>query len=501
MQRIICVWFPFLESERLIRENPDLTRKPFILVTRESNRVFVSAVSKAAGSLGFLPDMSLVDVRAAMPDILYYDANPAHDIRCLQGLLRWASRFTPRVMRGEGSNLYLDIAGASHLFNGETSLLQNIQSQLKAFGFTTHLALADNKVAAWGFAHYGKSKCNITGEVLREASRDLPVDALQMSYASTALCRRLGLKKIGDLLDLPRVALASRIGLEDMTRVDQFFGRTTEAKQYSRHRERLIEEMQFFDPLATSAGVEAALDILLGKLCARLEKMRQGFRRANLYMERVDHNTLSFSVQLTQSNAKLKTLKRLFSSHFEQLDVGFGIDRMILVAAQIAPLSDHQFGLEDSKRQRHDEDLNRLTNELSNMLGVRHVQRFFEADSHIPEQTFRQSPIHFPRSPQNWNRPLVKRPLRLFKNPVSVLVQDDMGKKTPETIFWQGRKCHLRPLAGPERIEPNWWRDDPDWRNGSRDYWWMKTHFGALLWLYRVADEQKTQWFIHGIGS
>ncbi|MCR9214259.1 MAG: DNA polymerase Y family protein [Proteobacteria bacterium] len=502
MQRIICIWLPFLESERLARQNPELSQKPFVLVAREANRVFVSALSKSAGKMGFAADMSLVDVRAAAPDMLYHEMDPEEDVRCLRGLMRWASRFTPRVARGEGSNLYLDIAGASHLFGGERALLETIHAQLQAFGFTARLALADNQAVAWGFAHYGQNKSNITADILREASRDLSVEALQMSYASTTLCQRLGLKKIGTLLDLPRAALASRIGLEDLKQVDRFFGSAAEARQFARYRERLIEEKQFFDPLATSAGVEAALDELLGKLCVRLSQMQRGFRKASLWMDRVDHQSLSFSVLLMQPSIDITVLKRLFSRHFEQLDVGFGIDRMRLGADQVAPLSQRQLGLEESKKQNHDDNRNKLVNELSNMFGARQVRQFSPADSHIPEHTFTQrSALHLPSRPQSWNRPAVKRPIRLLKNPVSVLVCDGIYKAAPEQIFWHGRECRLTPLTGPERIEPNWWRQDPDWQNGSRDYWWVKTHFGALLWLYRVSHEEKTQWFVHGMGS
>lgn len=502
MQRIICIWFPYLESERLIRQNPDLSQKPFVLVAREANRVFVSALSKAAGDMGFETDMSLVDVRAATPDMMYHEMDPAGDIRCLRGLMRWASRFTPRVARGEGSNLYLDIAGASHLFGGEAALLETLHGQLQALGFTTHLALADTQAVAWGFAHFGKNKSNITADILRETSQDLSVEALQMSYASTTLCQRLGLKKIGALLELPRASLASRIGLEDLKQVDRFFGSAAEARQFARYRERLIEEKQFFDPLATTAGIEAAVDELLAKLCARLSQMQRGFRKASLWMDRVDHQNVSFSIQLMQPSIDLTVLKRLFSRHFEQLDVGFGIDRMRLVADQVAPLSQRQLGLEDSKKQNHEDNLNRLVNELSNMFGGRQVRQFFPADSHIPEQTFTQKPIlqSSPR-PESWSRTTAKRPIRLFKKPVSVLVQDGLDETTPDRIFWHGRECRLTVLTGPERIEPNWWRHDPDWQNGARDYWWAKTHFGALLWLYRVSDDEKTQWFVHGMGS
>ncbi|MZR32335.1 Y-family DNA polymerase [Sneathiella litorea] len=501
MQRIICIWFPFLESERLIRQNHDLALKPFALIMREANRAFISALSRNAENMGFAPGMSLADVRAAAPDMLYYDADPMQDIRCLQGLLRWASRFTPRVSRGGGHNLYLDITGASHLFGGEDTLLDTLETQLKNFGFTARLALADSKAAVWGFAHFGKSKSNITAKILQEAANDLPVEALRLSYASTALCQRLGIRKIEDLVVLPRVALTKRIGLEGINRLDRFFGRSPEVTEFARHRKRLIEEAQFFDPLATNAGVEAALEELLEKLCQRLSGMQQGIRKARLQLERVDHETMSFFIQLTRPSIDVNLLKRLFLHHFEQIDVGFGIDRLILIAEQAAPLSFHQLSLENTKTQNREQDKERLINELSNMVGYRYIHRFFPADSHIPERAFsREAALYASRS-QRWISSSGKRPLRILKKPVSVLLSDGIEKRAPETVFWHGHKCHLTPLSGPERIEPDWWRDDPDWRNGPRDYWWAKTHFGALFWLYRVSDGMKTQWFVHGLGS
>ena len=463
--------------------------------------MFVSALSRNAGNMGFTPGMSLADIRAAAPDMLYYDANPMKDAKCLRNLLRWVSQFTPRVARGDGQNLYLDIAGASHLFGGEQTLLETIQNQLTAFGFTARLGLADSKAAAWGFAHYGKNQSNIRADTLQDTAKNLPVEALQMSHASTAFCRRLGLKTIEALRKLPRATLANRIGLDGLKRLDQFFGEQAEVTKFARHKERLIEEQQFPDPLATNAGVEAALETLLERLCQRLSVLQQGVRNARLLLERVDHDTIEFSIQLVRPSINKPMLQRLFSHHFETLDVGFGIERMVLMAEQTAPISARQMGLNDTTSNNHSELLDGLINRLSNMFGHQYVQRFSPADSHIPERAFSREFALYPSPPQSWITPFGKRPLRLLKKPISVLLNDKIEPNMPETIFWHDRECQISLLSGPERIEPDWWRDDPDWRNGTRDYWWAKTDFGALLWLYRVCDQQKTQWFIHGLGS
>lgn len=501
MQRIICIWLPLLASERLIRANPDLAHKPFVLVTREANQNYVSALSRAAGNMGFAPGISLTDIRAAFPDISYFDADPGRDRKTIRGLLRWASRFTPNVSREGVEDLFLDITGASHLFGGEEILLENIQTKLGQLGFSARLGLANTKAAAWGFAHFGPDRANISSKDLREAAKSLPVEALQMGHGATSLCRQLGLKTIGALLILPRRTLANRIGLDGIKNIDQFFGEAAEIIGFARHRQRLIEEMQFPNPIGHSAGVEMALERLLTKLCERLRSMNKGIRKAVLTLEKVDHQMLDFSINTVSPNCDVRSLQKLFAHHFEQLDVGFGIERMIIHAANTGPLPSHQMSLEDAHGDGHKTALEGLINSLSNMFGYENVQCFKPANSHIPEKTFSREYALYPTKDQCWSMAACKRPLLLFKNPVGVWHDEDGGSHVPKTIIWQNKECSITPLTGPERIEADWWYDDPKWRDGSRDYWWVKTGSGALLWLYSVADIVGRKWFAHGRGS
>jgi protein ImuB len=74
----------------------------------------------------------------------------------------------------------------------------------------------------------------------------------------------------------------------------------------------------------------------------------------------------------------------------------------------------------------------------------------------------------------------------------------------PAAIEWRGRQLPVTPLAGPERIEPEWWHDDPAWRTGTRDYWWMRTACGQHLWLFRAEGgscRALSRWFLHGLGG
>ncbi|MGB8621560.1 MAG: DNA polymerase Y family protein, partial [Paracoccaceae bacterium] len=53
--------------------------------------------------------------------------------------------------------------------------------------------------------------------------------------------------------------------------------------------------------------------------------------------------------------------------------------------------------------------------------------------------------------------------------------------------------------TGPERIAPEWWLDEPDWRSGVRDYWRVETDRGDRLWLYYAYGAALSAgWFCHG---
>ena len=70
----------------------------------------------------------------------------------------------------------------------------------------------------------------------------------------------------------------------------------------------------------------------------------------------------------------------------------------------------------------------------------------------------------------------------------------------PNAVSHNGRMVSVAPLSGPERIEPEWWHDDPAWRTGARDYWWVRGEDGSLLWLFRI-ETHGGAWFLHGLGG
>jgi protein ImuB len=85
-------------------------------------------------------------------------------------------------------------------------------------------------------------------------------------------------------------------------------------------------------------------------------------------------------------------------------------------------------------------------------------------------------------------------------NPEPIEVQDNVSPL--KKFKWRGRYFNSILKTGPERISPEWWFDDPNWRTGVRDYWKIDTETGERLWLYYAHGGLKTGgWFCQGCFS
>jgi len=83
--------------------------------------------------------------------------------------------------------------------------------------------------------------------------------------------------------------------------------------------------------------------------------------------------------------------------------------------------------------------------------------------------------------------------LTLFR-PEPVTAED--CPDVPADFRWRG--CNFRTLyaVGPERIAPEWWLDERDWRTSVRDYWRVTTEDGARLWIYYAYGYTRGGWSV-----
>ena len=133
---------------------------------------------------------------------------------------------------------------------------------------------------------------------------------------------------------------------------------------------------------------------------------------------------------------------------------------------------------------------------VSIRLGAESITRWHPAESNIPEKTFLTLSAMWSDPSYQWISKFLSRPTIIFNaEPIEVQTTNSSVNK----FKWRGRWFDSIFSVGPERISPEWWLDDPNWRTGVRDYWEIDTKTGERLWLYYAYGGVKTGgWFCQG---
>ena len=456
----------------------------------------LAALDRAARRAGLRPGMTVADARAVVPGLGRRPADAPADRRLLDQLAERCLGYTPWTSVDgwadslPGGGLWLDISGCAHLRGGEAALLADVREDLRRLGFTARLGLADTPGAAWALARFSTA-----GDAIlppgghRKFIAGLPVTALRLAPDTAAGLARLGLRAIGDLMAVPRAAVAHRFGRAVARRLDQALGEADEPISPCRPAILPRVHLAFAEPVSRSDDLAAATRRLLDDLAGLLESRRLGARRLELTAFRVDATVGRLAIGTSRPCRDPVHLCRLLALPLSGLEAGFGIESMALAAVETAPLQAEQG---DFVSPAGDDDLAHLLDALGNRLGFDRVYALAPRQSHLPERAVQR--VAAGGGAWRLRDPIIYRPLRLLSRPDPVEAVAPLPDGPPLLFRHGGRLHRLRRSEGPERLAGEWWRGDgaPD-----RDYYVVEDEEGRRFWLCRQGVPGR--WFLHGI--
>lgn len=546
-RRILSLWFPHLVAERVLRQRRGGVAGlagPLAVVGDRGGAQVILSVSEAAAAAGLHPGQPLRDATAMCPDLATTPSDPAAEAAFLTRIRRWAGKFSPWVAEEPPCGLVVDLTGCAHLFGGEEALMAQVEADCAAMGLTLRAAIADTVGAAWALSRHagagpavlrsgdaiaqeahatrsraarrrgwekggtlpvaGAGGAGPRGVIapegkMRQALGPLPVAALRLEPEAVEGLVRLGLRRVEDIAVLPRAALARRFGAAVLRRLDQALGLEPEPVTPAGAPLHFAARISLPEPIGLLADVEAGVDRLLPVLCARLRRHGRGARRVRVQAFRADGRVEVAEVGLARASDREDRIRPLLWMKLGDLDAGFGIDMLRLEAVEteaLAPVQ-HRSPVGVAGVAAQAAGLDDLLGKLGVRLGAEAVTRFHPGDSHLPEKGAQILAAA-------WSEPFAgdwpkrgMRPLVLFRPEPLGAPEDD---PTPPARFrWRRREMVTRFAVGPERIAPEWWLDDPDWRTGPRDYWRVETEGGERLWLFFAHGGDVTGgWFCHG---
>ena len=473
---------------------------PVVLAREGHHGPVIHAANRAARLDGIHPGSRIVDMRAICPELHVAYADPAGDDAALDRLVLWARRFCPWSVRDGDDGIILDITGSAHLWGGEAAMLVEIETQLSLLGLTARLAVAPTWGAAWALARFGPVRAICGADEAYFKLGPLPVTGLRLDAPTVLLLRRLGLKTIGAVMDVPRLSLTRRFvkaGLQanPLLRLDQALGKLAEpvssvdAKPVLRAQARLAEPI--LDPTPH-------IPDLCADLCAQLKHAGQGCRSLHLVVYKTDGDVSFVDVATSAPTRDAAHLHSLFRDKLERINPGFGFDLITLTAGGVEAMANTQAKLEGGS----DDDLHltQLIDRLSAKFGAHAVTRPVLRASHVPERAEAQIAA-LADAPAQDGVITQERPLRLFDHPEEVRVLYAVPEGPPAQFIWRRQTHRVARYAGPERIAPEWWKDRPGTR--LRDYFKVEDQAGRRLWLYREGLHEDgrggdPRWFVHG---
>ncbi len=545
--RILCLWFPRLGAERLLRQTPHLAAQPFAVVRDTRQMQVISSLSARASAEGLTLGQPLRDAQAMCPELLTKLQNPKAEAAFLTTLRRWAGKYSPWVAEEAPDALNIDLTGCAHLFGGEAGLLGQLVTDSSDLGLTICPGIADTLGAAWALARFAgrapgahRSGDAIDQEAHATRSRatkrrhwerggsapataqpianthriappgqmhsalaPLPIAALRLPPETTESLTRLGLRRISDISGQPRAALARRFGKGLVLRLDQAFGSAPEPISPAKTDVYFSTRLTLPEPIGLESDMLAALDRLLPPLCDKLARSGKAARRVRLEAYRADGTMGWAEVALARPSDQPDRLRGLLSMKINDIEAGFGIDMIRLEVTQVETAqhrgkTGHLDAAHAVARQlSQNTAIDDLIGRLGARMGMEHITRRHPSASHLPEKAAQVLAAAWSEPAGPWPRPASARPALLWRpEPVST---DGDGLTAPPEFRWRGRDLRTTAHAGPERIAPEWWLDDPDWRSGVRDYWRVTTDAGDRLWLfYAHGADMSAGWFCHG---
>jgi protein ImuB len=499
MRRIMSLFLPRWPTDRRERSaaRPD---RPGVLAAGCDGRRLVTAVNAAAAQEGLAPGMSLADARALHPNLVAAEADFAGDAAALAALARWCNRFSPWASPHGSDGLVLDITGCAHLFSGEAGLAALAAERLQRRGIESRIAVADSLGAAWALSHFGRTSiaCVPAGET-QAALADLPVAALRLTDEIAALLKRFGLRRIGDLYDMPRAPLALRCGEAVTRRLDEALGLAAAEPLSPLTPERLRwSRRSFAEPIATSEDIAAATRELLKSLCRCLAQEDRGARKLVLALYRVDGRVEETAVGTARPSRDADHLWRLIEERLPALDPGLGLEDMVLIATIDEKLGPAQLGFK-GVREKGKDDLALLLDRLANRFGTRALAKPVLRETHLPERAVRFLPALDGAATSGIKASGAKlRPVRLLSRPEAIEAMAPVPDDPPLSFRWRRLHHRVRRADGPERIADEWWREAA----APRDYYRVEDEEGRRFWLYRAGlyrPQVPPRWFLHGI--
>jgi protein ImuB len=490
----------------------------------------IVSVNAAAEAQGVKPGLKRATALALAPKIVLGQADAARDAAALWPVAHAALAFTPSVSLQPATaygaapdTVLLEVQASLRYFGGLARLLSRIEAVLSPLGHAVRIAVAATAQGAALLARMAPAPQCTDLAATRQALQEVPVWLLGPGREHWEALQGMGLRKLGDLLGLPRAGLARRFSEAMLVEIDAALGHRPDPREPIVLPPAFESRLELFSRADTTEQVLHGAFVLLERLIAWLSAQHAFVRRFKLLMHHEARwsegsqtgdlcaRATALEIALAEPSRDSAHLLVLLRERLARMELPAPTLELCLQAEDISKRPPPNVELFATAGSEH-EGLTRLIERLQARLGAEQVQHLVGVEDHRPERASAMRPaeaVAVGRSRSTGRKPVAPKRVRLVPpatsdgaaapRPVWLQPPEPLVEKSSRPFF-EGRPLQL--LSGPERIEAGWW----DNALAGRDYFIAEAADGALIWIYRerlpltrsteAADE--AGWFLQG---
>lgn len=437
-----------------------------------------------------------------LSDCITYQRDIAQEQSYLDELAEHLYAFTPyiQIFRSEtvhDSGLLLEVSRCLKLFNGLINLCDKLFSSLTDISIAR--GLAHTAEGAWllSYEHH-----DITGaedrSVFIEQLNRVPIARLYDRPNAVEALKRTGFHSLGDIsrqIDTQAISsIKKRFGQDFTDFISRLFAIEhsfqqialfTKPLQTYQQKEFFFDTLQFDYPITQLDQLHVPLEKMLQNLGEFLRKRKLACQQIEWRLFDIHQNSHHIHAHCATPQNTWKLFYDLTLVQLDSRQLPFAVDAIELTCHHLQKWQEENHSLNFSGRRSKNSGSHALAvleGKLKARLGGQAIFKVSYKDSHTPEQAF-ENLSAFTRANQQLppTHQHAIRPTWLFETPFAA--------KKQRGLFWRGT---LEILAGPERIEGQWWASTI-----ARDYYVARREDGLRVWLYR--DLSNDEWFVQGI--
>src|SRR5215468_2771599 len=511
--RIVCVHVPDFPLAASLRTDPELRGTPLIITDAPGPRGRIVACAPEAARHGIGVGLTAAQAAAIASDLVVRSASPAAEHAAQAALCDVAYSCSPRVEESGLGTVYVDADGLQELYASEAELARALVSRARGLGLEVSVGIAATKIAAQLAARDGGGCAVIAPREEWHFLAPLPIQLLAPSPALQHTLARWGMRTLGDLAALPASAVATRLGVEGAALARRARGEDEHPlapRPLPLHFEETAELDYGVDNLEPFLFVVRGL---LDRLLARLALRGLICGDVRLSLGLIGHGRDERTVTVAAPSNELKPLLTLIRLHLEAQPPSAAVEtvRLAAVPERLRPMQLDLFRPHGPAPAVLAVTLARL----AVLCGTDRLGAPVLADSYRPEAyglvDFAQS-LSVARCPSsvgngsnngqrttdNGQRLLALRALRPPRM-LEVFYRRDQPDFIRPAVDGAEETCayactgRVVTLAGPWRLQAEWWHADPI----HRDYYDAQLSDGAVYRLY--FDLARQQWFVDGV--